>query len=59
MPKAKVNTSVAGNGFSYAYGEIVDRDEFAENVGAGFDKLLETVKDEVSAPKPKKTKDVE
>lgn len=60
MPKAKVITSVAGVGFSYSFGEIVDRDEFAEKVGAGFAGLLEAVEEPPApTPKPKKTKDAE
>lgn len=62
MANVKVLTSVAGADFSYTFGEIVDRDQFAAKVGAGFEQLIEVIEDDQPtkpAPKPKKTKDAE
>lgn len=41
--KIKVNTSLAGGGFSYHFGQVVDADEFARNVGSGWKSLGDPV----------------
>ena len=45
--KIKVNTSLAGDGFSYHFGQEVDADEFASNVGSGWQGLCDPVEIEV------------
>jgi hypothetical protein len=37
--KVKLTTSLAGDGFSYRFGEIVDRDELQAKIGSGVENV--------------------
>lgn len=39
----KVNTSLAGANFSYSFGQDVEQEEFAANVGNGWESLCDPV----------------
>jgi hypothetical protein len=55
--KIKTNTSLAGVDFSYRFGEIVDRDEFAGKVGSGWEALCEEVPEAAVKPAAPETAD--
>lgn len=48
--KIKVNTSLAGGGFSYHFGQVVDADEFAGKVGSGWQGLCDPVEQKSAEP---------
>lgn len=37
--KVRLTTSLAGDGFSYRFGEIVDREELLKNIVSGVDNV--------------------
>lgn len=37
--KVKLTTSLAGDGFSFRIGEVVDRDELQAKIGSGVDNV--------------------
>jgi hypothetical protein len=47
----RVTSSLAGNGFTFGWGQIVDADIFAAKVGAGWERKCEPV-DEAAAAVP-------
>lgn len=55
--KIKVNTSLAGDGFSYHFGQVVDADEFAGNVGGGWESLGDPVEEKAVKAAPVETAD--
>jgi hypothetical protein len=59
--KVKLTTSLAGDGFSYRFGEIVDRDELQKKIGSGVDNVSvpfveAKVERAVKAPPAKETR---
>lgn len=47
MPNVKVTTSLAGENFSYAAGQVVEEEIFAAQVGSGWEGLCSPVDAEV------------
>lgn len=47
--KIKVTSSLAGHGFSFGWGQIVDAEVFAAKVGAGWERKCEPVDETASA----------
>ena len=41
--KIKTTTSLAGDGFSYRFGEVVEKEEFVARVGGGWEMLCEVL----------------
>lgn len=48
MPDVRIITSGAGEGFSLAYGQIIDSDELKRLVGDGWVHICETPEDPVA-----------
>jgi hypothetical protein len=46
----RVTSSLAGNGFTFGWGQIVDADVFAAKVGAGWERKCEPVEEAAVAP---------
>jgi hypothetical protein len=47
--KIKTTTSLAGDGFSYRFGEVVEKEEFVAKVGGGWEMLCEILQEEKKA----------
>jgi len=45
----RVTSSLAGDGFTYGWGQIVDADVFAAKVGAGWERKCEPVEETAAA----------
>lgn len=48
--KIKTTTSLAGDGFSYRFGEVVEKEEFVARVGGGWEMLCDVLAEEAKAP---------
>lgn len=45
----RVTSSLAGDGFTFGWGQIVDADVFAAKVGAGWERKCEPVEESAAA----------
>lgn len=45
----RVTSSLAGNGFTFGWGQIVEADVFAAKVGAGWERKCEPVEETAAA----------
>lgn len=53
----RVTSSLAGNGFTFGWGQIVDAEVFAAKVGAGWERKCEPVEETAAAASANDTAD--